>query len=441
MAGKPIKVAFLADTADLRSSLAKAEQAMDSAANEAKSAGQKIESSFDSAGQAADGVASTSAQVAGGLGDLGGALEATGFISEGTANAMNTASAAIMGVTGVSDLANAAFEKLKLGTLASNAATYAKAAADKVAAAGQWALNAAMAANPIALVVIALVALVAGLVIAYQKSETFREIVDKAFAKVKEIIENVAKFITVEVPKAFQAIMDKATAAKTWVTGKFGELLDFVGGLKDKITNKAGDLFKVVEDKITAANVWVGNKILALLELVGGVKDRITNRAGDLFGVIKDKIEDAKTAVGEKIGNLLETIGGLKDKITARAGDLFAGFREAFRGAVNSIIGMWNNLEFSIPAISIAGKEVFPGVSFGTPNIPYLADGGIVTRPTLAVIGEAGPEAVIPLDGRFGGIGQVRIVLTAQQLSQLQRGREVQADLDFFRSNGGRSHA
>jgi phage-related minor tail protein len=37
-------------------------------------------------------------------------------------------------------------------------------------------------------------------------------------------------------------------------------------------------------------------------------------------------------------------------------------------------------------------------------GIPALADGGIVTGPTLALIGEAGPEAVVPLD-RMGSMG------------------------------------
>ena len=37
-----------------------------------------------------------------------------------------------------------------------------------------------------------------------------------------------------------------------------------------------------------------------------------------------------------------------------------------------------------------------------------MADGGMVTGPTLALIGEAGPEAVVPLD-RMGGMGNVTI--------------------------------
>ena len=54
----------------------------------------------------------------------------------------------------------------------------------------QAALNAVMAANPIALVVTALAALAAGLVTAYQTSETFRSAVNSAFASVKKIAQN-----------------------------------------------------------------------------------------------------------------------------------------------------------------------------------------------------------------------------------------------------------
>ena len=70
----------------------------------------------------------------------------------------------------------------------------------------------------------------------------------------------------------------------------------------------------------------------------------------------------------------------------------------------NGIATIWNNtfgkLSFSIPSWipGIGGK------GFDVPNIPLMADGGIVTSPTLAMIGEAGPEAVIPL-GRGGAMG------------------------------------
>jgi SLT domain-containing protein len=59
------------------------------------------------------------------------------------------------------------------------------------------------------------------------------------------------------------------------------------------------------------------------------------------------------------------------------------------------------------------------------PDIPMLANGGIVTSPTLALIGEAGPEAVIPLSqmGNMGGGMNITVnaglVSTPDQIGQL----------------------
>src|SRR5205814_565610 len=70
------------------------------------------------------------------------------------------------------------------------------------------------------------------------------------------------------------------------------------------------------------------------------------------------------------------------------------------------IIDGWNRLEFKLPTVDthIPGVGKIGGWSLGTPNIPRLATGGVVTSPTLALIGEAGPEAVIPLS-QFNGAG------------------------------------
>ena len=71
----------------------------------------------------------------------------------------------------------------------------------------------------------------------------------------------------------------------------------------------------------------------------------------------------------------------------------------------NGIASLWNNtfgkLSFSIPS----WVPVIGGNKFAIPDIPMLAAGGIVTSPTLAMIGEKGPEAVIPLTGPNAGGG------------------------------------
>ena len=65
---------------------------------------------------------------------------------------------------------------------------------------------------------------------------------------------------------------------------------------------------------------------------------------------------------------------------------------------------MWNN---TIGKLSFTVPSWVPGIGgkgFDVPDIPMLAEGGIVNSATLAMIGERGPEAVIPLS-RLGSMG------------------------------------
>jgi phage-related protein len=84
-----------------------------------------------------------------------------------------------------------------------------------------------------------------------------------------------------------------------------------------------------------------------------------------------------------------------------------------YKTIFNGIASLWNN---TIGKLSFKVPNWVPGLGgkgFDVPNIPMLAQGGIVTGPTLAMIGEAGPEAVVPLSraGEFGmgGGGNVTI--------------------------------
>ena len=88
---------------------------------------------------------------------------------------------------------------------------------------------------------------------------------------------------------------------------------------------------------------------------------------------------------------------------------------EIFKSVFNGIATIWNN---TIGKFSFTVPSWVPGIGgkgFAMPDIPMLAAGGIVTGPTLAMIGEAGPEAVIPLDrmGQMGGGTTVNINVTS----------------------------
>lgn len=89
--------------------------------------------------------------------------------------------------------------------------------------AAQWLLNAAMAANPIGLVVIALAALGAGLVIAYNKSETFRNIVNGAFNSVK----NTAEWVVNGIVDKWNGFWDTIHSIGARIKSFLGSIWDF----------------------------------------------------------------------------------------------------------------------------------------------------------------------------------------------------------------------
>jgi hypothetical protein len=79
----------------------------------------------------------------------------------------------------------------------------------------------------------------------------------------------------------------------------------------------------------------------------------------------------------------------------------------ALKLEINTVISLANIAIRALNAIHVSIPKWVPiigGESFGIslPQIPMLAEGGIVTKPTLAMIGEAGAEAVIPLSKGFG---------------------------------------
>ena len=90
-------------------------------------------------------------------------------------------------------------------------------------------------------------------------------------------------------------------------------------------------------------------------------------------------------------------VAGMPGRIASVAGGMWDGIKNAFRSAINWIIGAWNGLEFKLPSfggVKVLGRTLIPGLgaTLGTPNIPYIASGGIATSSGLAVVGEEGPE-------------------------------------------------
>ena len=177
---------------------------------------------------------------------------------------------------------------------------------------------------------------------------------------------------------------------------------------------------------------------------VGGVGDWITEKWQAFLGWF--------TGLPSALGNLARQAGQfILDALLAVPRLLIAGIQAyvdfwlglpallvaAFKTVVNGIIGLWNNLDFGI---HIQAPDWLGGWHFDIgdifPDIPMLAKGGIVTRPTLAMVGEAGPEAIVPLSAAYG-MGRRNEAINLAVNVRMDRKR-FQRDADFASTVRGR---
>jgi hypothetical protein len=119
----------------------------------------------------------------------------------------------------------------------------------------------------------------------------------------------------------------------------------------------------------------------------------------------------------------------------------FAGMVNAAIGAVNAIISAYNSIPL-LPDIPKAPTVPVPQLGKQAPSavvakkIPRLAEGGIVNSPTLALIGEAGPEAVVPLD-RMNTGGGVTVNVTGGLSTSAEIGQAVVNALRAYSRSAG----
>jgi hypothetical protein len=210
--------------------------------------------------------------------------------------------------------------------------------------------NAVLAANPIGLVVVAIAALVTGLVIAYKKVGWFRAFVDGAFRAVKAAFTAMAEGFRWAWQNIVQPVWNAAQAA--------------------------------IRIYLTPLRLAFEGLQTVFQGVVWGIRKAWENILRPVF--------DAVRRAAGLVGSAFRT---MKDGVAAA----WNGVLSVVRTVWNSIADLWNS---SVGKISIHVPSWVPGVGgkgFDMPNLPRLAEGALVMKPTLALVGEAGPEAVVPL--------------------------------------------
>ena len=237
---------------------------------------------------------------------------------------------------------------LAVGYWAVTAAIKVYRAATVIATAAQWLLNAALAANPIGIVIVALAALAAAVVIAWKKSETFREIVTGTWEAIQDVVEDVVGWFTGKAWPAISGFMDDVEGAfrgaLAWVERHWPEIATIISGPFAPLVALATNAFGVrsaLAGALTAIKDWADEKIDQVVGFFRDLPGRASGAFFERWGDARERLRGALDTVREIADNKIDAAVGFFRSLPGRAAGAFfetwVDARERLRGALDTV--------------------------------------------------------------------------------------------------------
>jgi len=177
----------------------------------------------------------------------------------------------------------------------------------------------------------------------------------------------------------------------------------------------------VATNVLTASTyaLWIATGVAVIVAIIAALV--ALQVKFDIFGKTVNGIKTVFTELWSVARFVFDAMKTGFETLKDLGASIFSGMGAAFKGVINAVItNLERGLNAAIKGLNIIldgiDKAAGPWVNFGSipdVNLPRLAEGGIVTGPQLALIGERGPEAVIPLSKLgsmgFGGGGGITV--------------------------------
>ena len=343
--------------------------------------------------------------------------------------AMDLASGAISVIEALSPVIGAvagAIITYKGAVLLWNAAETAKNVVMGISTAAQWALNVAMTANPIGIVIVAIGALVGAFIVLWNKSEGFRNFWINLWEKVKAIVTSAWEGIKAgfeKIKNGISAVKEKVSTMWNGVKEKTSELW---GGVKNVVSEKLNNIKSTYDAHgrglkgatfaaIEGVKEYYRTGYDAINQLTGGKLGEVVNKVSEKMEAVKGKFSEAFGNVKNTVMTIFENIkNGITEKISAAVNKV----KEIFGSIAEKVSDVWGKIKGIIKAPKIVQKGTVSIAGVSTPipklGLEWNAKGGIMTRPTafgyangkVQMGGEAGAEAILPLRTFWNNLSQ-----------------------------------
>lgn len=295
--------------------------------------------------------------------------------------------------------------------IAHKAVTIASTVATTAMSAAQAALNFVMSLNPITLIIIGITALIAAIVLLWNKCEWFRELCYALFEGLKQAWGATVQF--------FKSCWD-------WFVGLWNVAVEGVKNIWQGIC----DFFKLIWQGVCVYfefvwNVWktafevVVNVIMAIWQgicnAIKSIWEGIVNTIKSLWNGFKSIFESVGNSIRSVWNGLTSMISSVWNGVVNGVKSAWNGIISPFQSVVNSIKNIWDGIKsmFKLPHFSITGKFSLSPPSIPKVSVDWYYNGGIFKSPTVLGgigVGDAfngqgsNAEAIVPLDEMYRNI-------------------------------------
>lgn len=233
------------------------------------------------------------------------------------------------------------------------------------------------------------------------------DVVGSIFDALSGLIDFIVGVLTGNWQKAWEGI-------KTFFSGIWEAIKAIVSAAINVVATTIGTVLKAIQT--TFSTVWKSIQT-AVSTIINAIRSTIASVMATIQTKISTALSSIRTAWNSAWENMKSTVisifNGIWNGIKGTINSIIGGVEKMANGVIDALNGMinaLNNLKFDVPdwVPGIGGKTFGLNIpTIGNVSIPRLAKGGIVDQATIAMIGEAGKEAVVPLENNTGWIDKL----------------------------------
>lgn len=225
----------------------------------------------------------------------------------------------------------------------------------------------------------------------------------------------------------------------SWLGEKFQEGWDAIGNIFGNLGSWFGEKWTDVTNALSEANTWLGDKFKQGWDAISNTFSKLGSWFGDRWNESKDALAEANTWLGDKFQSGRDKVNSAFEKVGSWFGDRWKDMQDALKEIPNWFKNLFNdamdnaknivksgidklksffNFDWSLPKIKLPHFNISGSFSLMPPRIPsfsvdWYARGGVFNSPSIIGVGEAGQEAVMPLERNTGWIS-----ILAQKLAE-----------------------